>query len=60
MNEPMLAFTALAAETRPSMDFRTACQPISQNEGRGFGKKESADYQFWTELMFWKANLLAK
>jgi dipeptidyl aminopeptidase/acylaminoacyl peptidase len=37
---------------------RTAWHLIGQNEGHGFGKKENVDYQFWTELMFWKANLL--
>jgi dipeptidyl aminopeptidase/acylaminoacyl peptidase len=39
---------------------RTAWHLIGQNEGHGFGKKENVDYQFWTELMFWQANLLAK
>ena len=39
---------------------RTAWHLIGQNEGHGFGKKENVDYQFWTELMFWKANLLGK
>ena len=37
---------------------RTAWHLIGQNEGHGFGKKENVDYQFWTELMFWRANLL--
>jgi dipeptidyl aminopeptidase/acylaminoacyl peptidase len=37
---------------------RTAWHLIGQNEGHGFGKKENVDYQFWTELMFWQANLL--
>ena len=31
---------------------------VFDDEGHGFGKKENADYQFWVELMFWKANLL--
>ncbi len=37
---------------------RSAWHLIGHNEGHGFGKKENADYQFWVELMFWKANLL--
>ena len=37
---------------------RTAWHLIGHNEGHGFGKKENQDYQFWVELMFWKANLL--
>jgi len=39
---------------------RTAWHLIGHNEGHGFGKKENADYQFWVELMFWKANLLGE
>jgi dipeptidyl aminopeptidase/acylaminoacyl peptidase len=39
---------------------RTAWHLIGNNEGHGFAKKENADYQFWTELMFWKANLLGQ
>jgi len=39
---------------------RTAWHLIGQNEGHGFAKKENADYQFWTELAFWKANLLGE
>lgn len=31
---------------------------LGQNEGHGFAKKENADYQFWTNLMFWKKTLL--
>ena len=38
---------------------RTAWHLIGSNEGHGFGKKENVDYQFWTELMFWQANLLS-
>ena len=37
---------------------RTAWHLIGMNEGHGFGKKENQDYQFWVELMFWRANLL--
>lgn len=37
---------------------RTAWHLVGMNEGHGFAKKENADYQFWTELMFWQANLL--
>ena len=37
---------------------RTAWHLVGLNEGHGFAKKENADYQFWTELLFWKANLL--
>jgi len=33
---------------------------IGQNEGHGFAKKENQDYQFWTTLMFWQANLLGE
>ena len=39
---------------------RSAWHLIGMNEGHGFAKKENADYQFWTELMFWKANLLGQ
>lgn len=39
---------------------RSAWHLVGMNEGHGFAKKENADYQFWVELMFWKANLLAK
>jgi dipeptidyl aminopeptidase/acylaminoacyl peptidase len=31
---------------------------VGTNEGHGFAKKENADYQFWTEVMFWRKNLL--
>ncbi|MGF7152064.1 dipeptidyl aminopeptidase/acylaminoacyl peptidase [Sphingomonas zeicaulis] len=31
---------------------------LGQNEGHGFAKKENADYQFWTGLMFWNQTLL--
>ena len=33
---------------------------VGENEGHGFAKKENLDYQFWTTLMFWQKNLLAK
>jgi dipeptidyl aminopeptidase/acylaminoacyl peptidase len=36
----------------------TAWSLLGTNEGHGFAKKENIDYQFWTSLMFWKANLL--
>jgi dipeptidyl aminopeptidase/acylaminoacyl peptidase len=31
---------------------------VGENEGHGFAKKENADYQFWSTLMFWQKNLL--
>jgi dipeptidyl aminopeptidase/acylaminoacyl peptidase len=37
---------------------RTAWHLIGKNEGHGFAKKENIDYQFWTEVQFWKQNLL--
>lgn len=37
---------------------RNAWHLVGMNEGHGFGKKENQDYQFWVELMFWRANLL--
>lgn len=37
---------------------REAWHLIGQNEGHGFAKKENADYQFWTSLMFWDRTLL--
>ena len=37
---------------------REAWHLIGQNEGHGFAKKENADYQFLTSLMFWERNLL--
>jgi len=37
---------------------RSAWHLVGMNEGHGFGKKENQDYQFWVELMFWRANLL--
>lgn len=37
---------------------RTAWHLVGTNEGHGFGKKENQDYQFWTELQFWKEHLL--
>ncbi|WP_371432953.1 prolyl oligopeptidase family serine peptidase [Novosphingobium sp.] len=37
---------------------RPAWHIVGLNEGHGFAKKENADYQFWTEIGFWKANLL--
>ena len=39
---------------------RPAWHLIGQNEGHGFAKKENQDYQFWTSLMFWQANLLGQ
>ena len=33
---------------------------VGENEGHGFAKKENQDYQFWTTLMFWQRNLLAR
>ncbi len=37
---------------------RTAWHLVGKNEGHGFAKKENVDYQFWTEVQFWKQNLL--
>jgi protease II len=37
---------------------RTAWHLVGQNEGHGFARKENADYQFWTSLMFWQQHLL--
>ncbi len=31
---------------------------VAANEGHGFQRKENADYQFWTSLMFWQEHLL--
>lgn len=31
---------------------------VGTNEGHGFAKKENADYQFWTSLIFWQKYLL--
>ncbi|WP_428683719.1 prolyl oligopeptidase family serine peptidase [Sphingopyxis sp.] len=36
----------------------TAWHLVGTNEGHGFAKKENADYQFWTSLLFWKQYLL--
>ncbi len=36
----------------------TAWHLIGTNEGHGFAKKENADYQFWTSLLFWQQYLL--
>ena len=33
---------------------------LARDEGHGYAKKENQDYQFWTSLMFWQANLLGK
>jgi dipeptidyl aminopeptidase/acylaminoacyl peptidase len=33
---------------------------LAQDEGHGFAKKANQDYQFWTSLMFWQANLLGQ
>jgi len=38
----------------------TAWHLVGANEGHGFAKKENADYQFWTSLIFWQQNLLSK
>lgn len=38
----------------------TAWHLVGTNEGHGFAKKENADYQFWTSLIFWQQNLLGK
>ena len=37
---------------------RTAWSLLGRDEGHGFAKKANQDYQFWTGLMFWQANLL--
>lgn len=37
---------------------RSAWHLIGKNEGHGFAKKENADYEFWTSLMFWREHLL--
>ncbi|TCD01938.1 S9 family peptidase [Erythrobacteraceae bacterium CFH 75059] len=37
---------------------REAWHLVGQNEGHGFARKENADYQFWTSLMFWQRHLL--
>ncbi|WP_114950880.1 S9 family peptidase [Sphingosinicella terrae] len=39
---------------------RTAWHLLGQNEGHGFARKENADYQFWTSLMFWQQHLLGE
>ncbi|MDZ3830382.1 MAG: prolyl oligopeptidase family serine peptidase [Sphingopyxis sp.] len=36
----------------------TAWHLVGTNEGHGFAKKENADYNFWSSLLFWKRNLL--
>lgn len=36
----------------------TASHLLGLNEGHGFARKENADYQFWTSLMFWQEHLL--
>lgn len=33
---------------------------IAQNEGHQWGKKENIDYQFWTDILFWKEALLGR
>ncbi|MFN5632472.1 MAG: prolyl oligopeptidase family serine peptidase [Sphingomonadales bacterium] len=38
----------------------TSWHLVGTNEGHGFAKKENADYQFWTSLIFWQQNLLSK
>lgn len=37
---------------------RPAWHLLAKNEGHGFRKKENADYQFWTSLLFWQKYLL--
>lgn len=39
---------------------RPAWHIVGLNEGHGFAKKENADYQFWTEIQFWKQHLLGQ
>lgn len=39
---------------------RPAWHLLGQNEGHGFAKKENADYQFWTGLLFWRQTLLGE
>lgn len=36
----------------------TAWHLLARDEGHGYAKKENQDYQFWTALQFWQANLL--
>ena len=36
----------------------TAWHLVGTNEGHGFAKKENADYNFWTSLLFWQKYLL--
>lgn len=36
----------------------TAWHLVGMNEGHGFAKKENADYNFWTSLLFWQQYLL--
>ena len=38
---------------------RMAWHLLAENEGHGFAKKENADYQFWTGLMFWQRTWLS-
>lgn len=33
---------------------------IAENEGHQWGKKENIDYQFWTDILFWKQTLIAE
>jgi dipeptidyl aminopeptidase/acylaminoacyl peptidase len=33
---------------------------IAQNEGHQWGKKENVDYQFWTDILFWRQTLLGR
>ncbi|WP_226016416.1 prolyl oligopeptidase family serine peptidase [Novosphingobium sp. FKTRR1] len=39
---------------------RTAWHLIALDEGHGYAKKANQDYQFWTEVAFWKQNLLGE
>ncbi|HEX4848171.1 MAG TPA: prolyl oligopeptidase family serine peptidase, partial [Novosphingobium sp.] len=48
------AVAAVRAKGRPAWHL------VGMNEGHGFAKKENADYQFWTELLFWKTHLLGE
>lgn len=53
-SEARQVYDALNSLTRP------VWLSIAQNEGHQWGKKENVDYQFWTDLMFWKATLLGE
>lgn len=53
-SEARQVYDALNAPTRP------VWLSIAQNEGHQWGKKENVDYQFWSDLLFWKATLLGE